>query len=108
MEEKTLLFKLSDSILQTLSNKKYKRIRWTIIQEGHFNGRVHSPSSMSAMVTRNMVRYLMNIAMGITREDFMAMFEDLGRQIYEVANSEAADIINQAHARKKKDNKNKK
>ena len=74
MAEKTLLFQLSDSIIQTVSDKKYKHLRGGIIQEGHFNGRVHTHQQMPTMVTRNMVRYLMNIAMGISYEDFMKMF----------------------------------
>ena len=102
MEEQIFLGKLAECILRTVSDKKHKNLRTTIIQEGHFNGRVHSCTQMSNMVTRNLCRYLLNIAMVIPRKDFIAMMTKIADEIYEVADSDIADIINNAHARKKK------
>jgi hypothetical protein len=102
MEEQIFLCQLADIIIRTVSNKKYKNLKTTIIQEGHFNGRVHTHEQMSCMVMRNFVRYLLNIGMEIPRKDFEAMMMQLTDEFYRVADSEIADIINQAHARKKK------
>lgn len=101
MEEQIFLGKLAECILRTVSDKKYKNLRATVIKEGHFNGRVHSCIQMSNMVTRNLCRYLLNIAMGVSRKDFMAMMTEIANEIYKVADSEIAETINKSHARKK-------
>ena len=102
MEEQIFLSNLAECIISTISDKKYNNLKTRIIQEGHFNGRVHSYTQMSNMITRKMCRYLMNIAMMIPAEDFKGMMMRLIDEFLKVIDCEIADIINQSHARKKK------
>ena len=102
MEEKTYLFLLAGIIIKTIeSDKNYKNLKAIIIREGHFNGRIYSRVQMSSMVMKNFARYMMIIAMYISRERFYEMMQKLADEIYRTAESEVADIINQSHARKK-------
>ena len=99
-QERLYLILLAEIILDTV--EKYDNLKTQIIQQGHFNGRVNSADQMSNMVTRNMVRYLTNIAMRVSYEDFKTMMDNLAEKIYCMAECEVGDAINQAHARKKK------
>ena len=103
-QEKSYLFLLAEIILKTV--EKYDNLKTQIVQQGHFNGRVNTIEQMSNMVTKNMVRYLTNVAMGVSREDFYAMMMRLTDEFYRAAESKFADEINQAHARKKGISKN--
>ena len=98
------LILLAEIVLNTV--EKYDNLKSQIIQQGHFNGRVHSTEQMSKMVMRNYVRYLTNIARGVTYKDFKMMMDNLAEEIYRVAEGELYDIINQAHARKKVSSRN--
>ena len=102
MIEEMFLFILADIIVETIeSNKQYSNLKSLIIREGHFNGRVYSRGQMSTMVMRNFARFFMVIAQYTSRRDFDKMMTRLTDEIYRAAESDDADYINQAHARKK-------
>lgn len=71
-----------------------------ILKMGHFNGNIFSKDKMFCHSVKVFIRFLLNLAMYMGKAQFIQMFMDIAHFILNVADTDDAVKINEAHARK--------
>lgn len=71
-----------------------------ILKMGHFNGNIFSKDKMFCHSAKVFIRFLLNLAMYMGKARFIQMFMDVAHFILDVADTDDAIKINEAHARK--------
>ena len=97
MREKYFLKELAEIMLSSIASSQNKHLAFQVWNIGRFNRRVFSPHKMFRQHASSYIRFLMNIAMGMTEKEFRDMMLELTNRIVDAANSDECDQINQNH-----------
>ena len=97
MEEKMFLKEMAEIVLSSIASSSNKRLAYQIWSIGRFNRRVFSPYKMFRQYASSYVRFLMNIAMGMSEKEFRDMMLELTNRIVDATNSDECDMINKNH-----------
>ncbi len=71
-----------------------------ILKMGHFNGNIFSRHKMFCHSGKVLARFMLNLAMYMGSAQFIQMLTDVAHFILDVADTDDAVKINEAHARK--------
>lgn len=97
MKETLFLRDLADIVLGAVENSNNRRLQKQVCCIGGFNGRVFNPFKMFRQHASGFIRFLMNIAMGMSEADFRKMMSALTDRILQAVDSEECDVINLEH-----------
>ena len=109
MQEKEFLGGLAEIILNHVEERKKEiksqqgdpsQFQGDILKMGHFNGNIFSKDKMFCHSAKVFIRFLLNLAMYMGKARFIQMFMDVAHFILDVADTDDAIKINEAHARK--------
>lgn len=101
MTEKAFLNDLAEIILSEMRNPELSNLQNDICRLGHFHYRVFNPKRLFHQLSYNFIRFLMNMAMGMTPGEFRFMCNRLVERIIEAAESYESDAINAEHHKTK-------
>lgn len=97
MREHLFLESLADIILCHVNSSDYPTMERDIVDNGNFERRVFSSNRLFRMLTKNWIRFMMNMAMVMKERDFQQMWQQLGDRIQQAAEDYESDMINQEH-----------
>ena len=105
MKESQFLYGLADIIIGELKSEKYPLLEREVKNLGHFHYQVLQREKVLRQLAPNLIRMLMNMAMGMRERDFRNMCQRIVDRIVEVAESADSDVINAEHELLKKRNR---
>ena len=97
MKETLFLKDLADIVLGAVENSNNRRLQKQVCSIGGFNGRVFNPFKMFRQNASCFIRFLMNIAMGMSEADFRKMMSALAVRISQAVFCVERDFINLEH-----------
>ena len=101
MKEEELLEEIAMCILQYVNDEKYPDLKSVIVDVGGVNRRIFSPKNFLRQRGSNLVRFLIDMLLRITEDDFRNAMEAVVEKMIGFANNEC-DItrINAEHTKK--------
>ena len=96
MTEEEFLEELAKIVLKKVDNQ-YRGFRTTINTMGHFNRGIFMPKAMFHHKGTVLVRFFLNLAAGMPKEDFIQMSHEMIEFFCKVAESNDITIINKEH-----------
>ena len=102
MTEKDFLEKLAQMILSAVKSEKYPKLERDIKANTNFNGRVFTPEYLFHMVSQNLIRLILNMAMVMGENDFKSMGYAAVNYIWKASDDGTGDDINKEHDTNKK------
>lgn len=100
MSEEEFLKKLAKIVLKTV-NDQGRGFRTRVNNLGHFNRGIFMPEAMFHRDGPVLIRFILNLAAGMPKEDFMRMTSEMAEFFCEVAEGNDITIINNEHDGKK-------
>jgi hypothetical protein len=101
MKEKQFLEKLAMCFLQLVSSEKYPDLEKVIVDAGGFNRRIFSPKHFFNQLSVNVIRFLVDMNLRITEEDFRKAMKEFTELILELSDQERdVACINAEHSKK--------
>ena len=97
MVEKAFLNELARMILCVVHSKKYPKLERDIMTNTNFNRRVFSSDFVFRQITKNFIRFILNMAMVMGEKDFKAMGHAVVDYIWEASDDGTGDDINKEH-----------
>ena len=98
MKDALFLFEMARIVNNAIECSSNPRLKSEVHLIGNFNYRVFNPYKMFRQTASGFVRFLMNLAMGMSEAEFRRMMISLTDRIVDAVESDECDVINTKHS----------
>lgn len=101
MAEINFFKEVAACILQFINSEKYPDLEKVIVDAGGFNRRIFSPEKFFRQQSWNLFRFLINMSLRITEDDFREIMQQITEKIIDISyQDQVVADINRKHTKK--------